>query len=93
MKSKIRIIVKSDIPELLSMRRCMEVIDACMREVSLRNVELPLRWGLKAGSKGVMGMIPGYLGNHFRGCSPATGLFLLEPDQAPLEPVLQLVQR
>ncbi|MBJ88352.1 MAG: ornithine cyclodeaminase [Woeseia sp.] len=63
MRSKIRIIAKKDIPELLSMRRCMEVIDACMREVSLRNVELPLRWGLKAGSKGVMGMMPGYLGS------------------------------
>ena len=58
----IRIIAERDIPELLSMSDCIEAIDACMREVSLRNVELPLRWGLQAGPSGVMGMMPGFLG-------------------------------
>lgn len=62
MKPQIRVIASSDISALLSMRDCIEIVDDCMREVSRRNVELPLRWGINTGSNGAMGMMPGYLG-------------------------------
>lgn len=59
----IRIISRQDIPSLLSMGECISLVEQCMCEVSRRNVELPLRWQLKAGGNGAMGMMPGYLGN------------------------------
>lgn len=58
----IRVIERSDLAALLSLDQCIEVIDACMRQVSLGSVELPLRWGVPVGKQGAMGMMPGYLG-------------------------------
>ena len=58
----LRIIQKQDLEALLPMGKCIEIVDECMRQVSLGNAELPLRWGMPAGEPGAMGMMPGYLG-------------------------------
>ena len=60
--TEVRVIEASDLPALLSMTECIELVDDCMRQVAAGNVELPLRWGLRAGAGGAMGMMPGYLG-------------------------------
>ena len=58
---RIRAIGETVIRDLLEPAVAIDVVAAAMREVSLGNVELPLRWGLKVPN-GVMGMMPGYLG-------------------------------
>ena len=57
----IRIVDRSLLDALLPLDACIDLIDACMRQVSLGKAELPLRWGLPVGSNGAMGMMPGSL--------------------------------
>jgi ornithine cyclodeaminase len=58
---RIRAISETVIRDLLDPAVAIDVVAAAMREVSLGNVELPLRWGLRVPN-GAMGMMPGYLG-------------------------------
>lgn len=57
-----RAIPRELIEDLIPMSSCIELVQSAMVEVSRRNVDLPLRWALRAGARGSMGMMPGYLG-------------------------------
>jgi len=60
---KIRCISPDTIRNYLTPDRCIDLVDDAMRAVSSGNVELPLRWGMKLpNGNGVLGMMPGYLG-------------------------------
>jgi ornithine cyclodeaminase/alanine dehydrogenase-like protein (mu-crystallin family) len=48
---------------LLPMAKCIDLMETAMLETSKRNVTLPIRWGLQIPTGGMMGMMPGYLGN------------------------------
>ena len=61
---KVRIISTRDIQELLTYPACIEVVREAMIEVSRRNVEMPLRHGMRLpNGNGALGMMYGYLGS------------------------------
>ncbi|MDK3017095.1 ornithine cyclodeaminase family protein [Pseudodonghicola flavimaris] len=53
------VLTHEDVAALLPMREAIEVIDAVMRRVSAREVELPLRSVLPVGGGNRMGVMPG----------------------------------
>jgi len=91
--TNIRFIPAADVHAILTYPACIGVVRKAMVETSRRNVELPLRHGMRLpGGKGMLGMMYGYLGepagfgiklvslfpgNSAAGLSSHMGLFIL----------------
>ena len=61
---KVRVIPGEDVRRLLSYEDCVPAVDSAMRAVSAGRVAMPLRTGMPLPSgAGVLGMMPGYLGD------------------------------
>jgi ornithine cyclodeaminase len=61
---KLRFLSGADLRRILTYSACIDVVRAAMIETSRRNVELPLRHGMKLpNGKGMFGMMYGWLGN------------------------------
>ncbi|MEX1148275.1 MAG: ornithine cyclodeaminase family protein [Sphingomonadales bacterium] len=60
-----RILGSSEVRQLLTMKDCIEVIDGALRTASRRDLINPLRTGLRLpeGVPGILGYMPGYLGD------------------------------
>lgn len=56
------VLTHEDVAALLPMTEAIEVVDAVMRRVSARDVELPLRSVLPVGGANKMGVMPGSIG-------------------------------
>ncbi len=54
------ILTAENIQALLSMKKCIELMEGAMVEASSGSARLPLRWGMPLPDGGLMGMMPGY---------------------------------
>lgn len=60
---ELHVLGAGDVIELLPMDECIEAMDGAMRQAAARNAVMPLRAAIKLPEEGLLGWMPGYLGD------------------------------